>query len=194
LALMAARAHWTMLLQRDELVASRSALQNLVSHDALTGLYNRRFMDATLPREFARSQRDNKQIVIIMLDVDHFKKVNDQYGHPAGDEVLKALAELLKKDARKSDLICRYGGEEFVAVMPDMGADQALARAESWRKQLEEMTIACADVEIHITLSAGIAVFPGHGSEPGYVIARADEMLYQAKREGRNRVCVDVVQ
>lgn len=194
LAVLAARTHWTMLLQRDELIASRSALQTLVSHDALTGLYNRRFLDAALPRELARSERDNKQMAIIMLDVDHFKKVNDRYGHVAGDEVLKALAELLRKSARESDLICRYGGEEFVAVMPDMGTDQALVRAESWRKQLEEMTIACADVEIHITLSAGIAVFPKHGSDPSHLITRADDMLYRAKREGRNRVCVDTVQ
>ena len=192
LAVLAARAHWTMLLQRDELIAGRSALQELATHDPLTSLYNRRFLDGAMPREFARSQRDGTPLAIIMLDLDHFKHVNDEFSHAAGDEVLKTLAELLKKGTRESDLICRFGGEEFIAIMPNMTTDQALERVESWRKQLAETPVVYGDFTIRVTLSAGIAVFPDHGSSPDELLARADEMLYKSKREGRNRTSVFV--
>ncbi|QTN26447.1 diguanylate cyclase [Rhodoferax sp. AJA081-3] len=187
LAVFAARAHWVTLRQRDALMASETALQELATRDGLTGLYNRRFLDAVLSREIARSEREKQQLAIIMLDVDHFKKVNDQYGHAAGDEVLKALAALLKTGARESDLICRYGGEEFVAVMPDMSAEQAVVRAESWRKQLEDLTLVVGEFRIKTTVSAGIAVFPDHGTSPDRLLNLADEMPYQSKNTGRNR-------
>lgn len=173
-----------------EAVDEKSALQELATRDPLTNLHNRRFLDAALPREFARAERDAKPLALIMLDLDHFKSVNDNYGHAAGDEVLKALAELLKKGTRESDLICRYGGEEFVAIMPNMSSDQALERAEFWRKQLEQMTLVCGDFKINITLSAGIAVFPNHGKAADLLLARADEMLYKSKQNGRNRISV----
>lgn len=173
-----------------EAVEQKSILQEQAMHDPLTGLHNRRYLDVTLPREFARSKREGKQLAVIMLDLDHFKTVNDQYGHAAGDEVLKALAELLKKGARESDLICRYGGEEFVAIMPYMSAEQALARCESWRKQLEEISVIYGDFKISITLSAGIAIFPDHGDSASLLLGRADEMLYKSKQEGRNRIMV----
>ncbi len=190
LAVLAARAHWTIRLQRDELMASRVALQELATHDPLTGLYNRRFLDVVIQRELARSQRDGKPLAVIMLDLDHFKKVNDDYSYAAGDEVLKTLARLLTKDARKSDLICRYGGEEFVAIMPNMATTQALDRVESWRKQLEETQVVHHDAKIHVTMSVGIAVFPEHGISSDLLLARADEMLYKSKQEGRNRISV----
>lgn len=194
----ARRQHEAILLQSQqqletqlhEVAEEKSALQELATRDPLTGLYNRRFLDAALPREIARSERDAKQLAVIMMDLDHFKEVNDQYGHAAGDEVLRTLAELLKKGARESDLICRYGGEEFVAIMPSMSVDQALERVESWRKQLEDALIFCGDFKISVTLSAGIAVFPDHGNSPDPLIACADEMLYKSKREGRNRISV----
>ena len=190
LAGMAARSHWITLLQRDELMANRTALQELATHDPLTGLYNRRFLDATVAREFARSQRDGAPLAVIMLDLDHFKQVNDDYSHAAGDEVLKTLAELLKKGLRESDMICRYGGEEFIAIMPKMAIEQALERVESWRKQMEETLVVYGEFTIHITLSAGIAMFPDHGINPVEVFRHADEMLYKSKREGRNRISV----
>ncbi len=189
-ALLAAREHWTVQIQRDELMASRVVLQELATHDPLTGLFNRRFLDESLPRELARAERDQQQLAIIMLDMDFFKKVNDRFGHAAGDEVLKSLAELLKRGARESDLVCRYGGEEFIAVMPNMSKDQALERAESWRRQLEATPVDYAGVKISITLSAGIAVFPDHGDNPGLLISRADAMLYKSKQEGRNRISI----
>lgn len=192
------RQHEAQLLQSRQLLESqlhqvaeeKSLLQELATRDALTGTYNRRYLDAALPREFAHAKHESKFLAIIMLDLDHFKLVNDQYGHAAGDEVLKTLAELLKNGARESDLICRFGGEEFVAVMPNMSADQALERVESWRRQLEETPIHFADFKISITLSAGIAVFPEHGDSPGTLLNRADEMLYKSKLKGRNRISV----
>ena len=101
-----------------------------------------------------------------------------------------ALAALLKKGARESDLICRYGGEEFAAIMPSMSVDQALERTESWRRQMEEMRVVYSDFKISITLSAGIAVFPDHGSNPDLLLTCADKMLYKSKAEGRNRISV----
>lgn len=176
--------------QLHEAAEEKVALQQLATRDPLTGLYNRRSLDAALARELSRAEHDGKQVAVIMLDLDHFKRVNDQYGHAAGDRVLVALAELLKNGTRESDLICRYGGEEFVAIMPNMLPEQALERVESWRKQLEETVVDFEDFHINITLSAGIAVFPEHGGTAGLLLTRADEMLYKSKQDGRNRVTV----
>lgn len=184
------QSHQQLENQLHEVAEEKSALQELAMRDSLTGLYNRRFLDSALPRELARAERDGKPLAIIMLDLDHFKKVNDQFGHAAGDKVLTALADLLKKGARESDLICRYGGEEFVAIMRNMSADQAVERVESWRKQLEEMLVVSGDFKIRVTLSAGIAVFPDHGRTSDLLVTRADEMLYKSKQEGRNRITV----
>lgn len=184
------QSHQQLEKQLNQVAEEKSALQELATRDPLTGIYNRRYLDSVLSRELVRAKRDAKPLAIIMMDLDHFKKVNDQYGHTAGDEVLKALAELLKKGARESDFICRYGGEEFVAVMPSISADQAFERVESWRKQLEEMSIFASDFSIRVTLSAGIALFPEHGENPGELLTRADEMLYKSKQAGRNRITV----
>jgi diguanylate cyclase (GGDEF)-like protein/PAS domain S-box-containing protein len=195
------RQHEENLLQMQQQLESRlnevaeekSVFQELATHDPLTGLYNRRHLEDALPLELARSTRDGKQLAIIMLDLDHFKNINDQYGHAAGDEILKALAGLLKNGARESDLICRYGGEEFVAIMPNMSAEQALERVETWRQQLEDLFVVYGDFKINVTLSAGIAVFPEHGENASLVLTRADEMLYKSKRDGRNRITVCAV-
>lgn len=184
------QSHQKLENQLTEVVEEKSVLQEMVIRDGLTRLYNRRYLDTTLPRELAHAERDGKPLAIIMLDLDHFKKINDQYGHAAGDVVLVALAELLKKGARDSDFICRYGGEEFVAIMPNMSVDQALERVESWRMRLERMRVAAGDVQISVTLSAGIAVFPEHGRTANVLLTRADEMLYQSKSAGRNRISV----
>lgn len=171
-------------------VDEKSALQELAMRDPLTGLYNRGFLDAALPRELARALREHQQLAVVMLDLDHFKKVNDQHGHAAGDEVLKALAALLKKGARESDLICRYGGEEFVAILSNVSAEQALQRVEAWRLRLADTVVVSGDVQISVTSSAGIAMFPDHGNSPEQLLGCADELLYQSKREGRNRTSV----
>ncbi|GAB3361930.1 MULTISPECIES: sensor domain-containing diguanylate cyclase [Giesbergeria] len=174
--------------QLHQAAQEKTALQELATRDPLTGLYNRRYLDATFLRELARSRREEQPLAVVMLDLDHFKQVNDQYGHAAGDEVLKALAQLLRQGARESDLIARYGGEEFVAIMPNMSAQQAWERVQSWRTQLEAMPIVFANLHIRVTLSAGIAIFPDHGQSPSQLLTRADEMLYQSKLAGRNQI------
>ncbi|MFC0348643.1 diguanylate cyclase [Undibacterium danionis] len=173
-----------------EATEEKTELQELALHDAMTGLYNRRFLDAAIVREITLSEREKRPLAVIMLDLDHFKNVNDQFGHSAGDLVLKALADIMRQTSRESDLICRYGGEEFIAIIPNMSASQAFERAEIWRRQLEENSLNYGENEIKITLSAGIAIYPDHGKSGEELILCADEMLYKSKRSGRNQVSI----
>lgn len=173
-----------------ELAEEKVDLQEQVIQDPLTGINNRRYLDETLPRELARARREGYPLAVIMLDLDHFKQINDTYSHAAGDEVLKSLAALLKRGARESDVICRYGGEEFVAAMPGMSAERALQRIDLWRTELAEMRVKYGESDIRVTLSAGVSEFPAHGDDMDTLLARADEMLYRAKSEGRNRISV----
>lgn len=165
-------------------------LQEQANRDPLTGVNNRRYLSETLPRELSRARREGDPVAVIMLDLDHFKQVNDTYGHAAGDEVLKALAALLKRGARDSDVICRYGGEEFVLIMPGMTTEHARQRIELWRTELAGMLVRHGAADIRVTLSAGVAGFPAHGEDMDTLLTRADEMLYRSKSEGRNRVSV----
>jgi diguanylate cyclase (GGDEF)-like protein/PAS domain S-box-containing protein len=169
---------------------SEKRLQEMSIRDPLTGLYNRRYLDELLPRELARAKREGAPVAVIMLDLDHFKRVNDTYGHPAGDEVLMKLADILRNGARESDVICRYGGEEFIAVMPGMSTSQALQRVEAWRTDFAGEPLMYLGAAISVTLSAGIAAFPEHGSDMDVVLSRADKTLYWAKNHGRNQVAV----
>jgi diguanylate cyclase (GGDEF)-like protein/PAS domain S-box-containing protein len=175
-------------LQLKELAEERIDLQEKVTRDSLTGTYNRGYLDEVLPRELARAQRESYPVAVIMIDLDHFKQINDTYSHAAGDEVIKSLATLLKQRARESDVICRYGGEEFVVVMPGMSAEHALQRIDLWRTELAETPVKYGEWNIQVTLSAGVAEFPGHGNDMNTLLSRADEMLYRSKTEGRNRV------
>jgi diguanylate cyclase (GGDEF)-like protein/PAS domain S-box-containing protein len=163
-------------------------LQEQAFRDSLTGLYNRRYLEETLPREISRAKREEHLLALIMIDIDHFKKVNDTFGHAAGDEVLKYLSSILSNNARESDIICRYGGEEFLVVLPGMSLDNALQRVESWRILFSEQPFKQADLLINVTFSAGISVFPEHSSDADKLIALADDALYLSKREGRNCV------
>ncbi|MCX7823302.1 MAG: diguanylate cyclase [Syntrophobacterales bacterium] len=154
--------------------------------DPLTGLYNRRYLEDFLKREYSRAIRGGFPVAILMVDIDHFKEVNDQFGHIIGDEVLKHLANILRGFFRLSDLICRYGGEEFLIVCPDMDIEVARERAEKLRKRVESTTFPL--IGGRITVSIGVAVFPRHGDTINEVIERADEALYAAKGNGRNLV------
>jgi diguanylate cyclase (GGDEF)-like protein len=168
----------------------KSKLQEQVVRDPLTGVFNRRFLDDMLPLELSRAAREGYPVAIIMLDLDHFKRVNDRYSHAAGDEVLKSFTALLRQGARDSDMVCRYGGEEFVVIMPRMSVERAVERVNAWRAELQVMVIAYGDDRIRVSVSGGISGFPRDGETSELLLARADEMLYFSKREGRNRITV----
>jgi diguanylate cyclase (GGDEF)-like protein len=158
--------------------------------DSLTGLYNRRYLWDFLQRDFARARRNDSPLAAIMLDIDHFKSVNDMLGHEGGDVALRALGALLKDGVRGSDLACRYGGEEFVLILPDATADSARRRAEQIRLAVQHMPLAYKGKPVRLTISMGVAAFPENAPDSDSLLRRADEALYEAKRTGRDRVVV----
>jgi two-component system, cell cycle response regulator len=157
--------------------------------DSLTGVFNRRYVSAHLPRLMERSWESQKPVAILMFDIDHFKTVNDTYGHGVGDEVLREVANRTNRNLRNFDLVARYGGEEFIVVMPDTDRDAAYAVAERLRRRVGEETFAVSTqaAEITVTISIGVAVVDGVGDTADAILKRADDALYQAKRSGRNR-------
>ena len=156
--------------------------------DPLTGLFNRRYLEDTLIREIARAQRENYAISFMLLDIDHFKQINDLYGHRAGDIVLITLSGELKSQIRVADIPCRIGGEEFLLVLPGMSEEMSRLRAEHFRKQIEAMRIPHAGNSLNLTVSMGIASYPKNGEGWEALYHAADQALYRAKQKGRNRV------
>ncbi len=156
--------------------------------DPLTGLYNRRYMEIMLNHELQRAERANYAVSLIMMDIDHFKKLNDTYGHPAGDEVLRKLAVLMKSQVRKADIACRYGGEEFLIILPETSLEIASGRAETLRQAFSDLTIKYDGQIMKGNLSLGVAAFPQHARAPQQLIQVVDTALYAAKTGGRNRV------
>ena len=165
-------------------------LREQTIRDPLTGLFNRRYMDESLERELSRAARDKLPLSLLMIDIDHFKKLNDTYGHQAGDEVLKRLGELIRHGARSADLPCRYGGEEFLLVLPNMSLDKAVERAEEWRQAFAAARVGFGGTLLSATMSVGVATFPEHGNARESLIEAADRALYAAKHAGRNRVVI----
>jgi diguanylate cyclase (GGDEF)-like protein len=166
----------------------RDRLQNLSVRDGLTGLFNRRYMEETLKREFMFAARAKHPVGLIILDVDFFKKFNDTYGHDAGDIVLVELARLLASNVRNCDVVCRFGGEEFVIILPGPPPEAALARAELLRAKVEnELQINYQGQALKLTISLGAAIYPTHGETPDQILKAADTALYKAKESGRNR-------
>lgn len=176
-----------LLAQLSENRKLQEALREQVTHDPLTALFNRRYLDETLEREIARAVREGYPITVMMLDIDHFKRLNDTFGHLAGDEMLKAAAALLEAKARAEDVVCRFGGEEFAVILPKMSLETARHRAESWRTDFMENAVQFGSFELRATISIGIAAFPGHGKTRDELIDAADRALYRAKDNGRNR-------
>jgi diguanylate cyclase (GGDEF)-like protein/PAS domain S-box-containing protein len=168
----------------------QAELREQAIRDPLTGLYNRRYLNETLERELARAARENYPVSFIMSDIDHFKLINDTFGHLVGDIVLQNLATELTSHARVGDIICRYGGEEFLVILPGVSANVAYQIAERSRKSFQESRALHGGFEIRATLSSGTATFPENGTKSMDLIANADQAMYQAKSDGRNRVVI----
>ncbi len=171
-----------------EIEQLQAELREQVLRDPLTGLYNRRYLQDILERELTRAKREQKSLSIIIADLDHFKNVNDIYGHKAGDQCLMAFTELIKHHTRSSDIACRYGGEEFMLVLPGVNSDVAAQRADEIRQRCADLCILHEDSRIKITASFGVATYPADGEETEQIVIRADKAMYKSKQDGRNCV------
>ena len=176
--------------QIEQIDTLRAQLEEQVIHDGLTGLHNRRYLDEALPPALAQAGRGSWPLSLVMIDIDHFKLLNDSHGHEAGDRMLQALAGQLSLHVRAGDILCRYGGEEFVLVLPGMAAEAACKRAEEWRLACAQVALPYDDTRLQVTVSAGVAVFPEGGANKETLLRSADRALYQAKAGGRNRVAL----
>lgn len=179
-AQLAARLSEIQLLQEQ--------LREQAIRDPLTGLYNRRYMQETFSVALARAERFSEPIGVLMMDVDHFKAFNDLHGHKAGDLVLEALGRLLRATSRQMDIACRYGGEEFVLLLPGATLDLAAQRAEAWRASFAAERLDDSGTPLQATLSVGVAAYPNHGQGVDALLRAADAALYRAKNAGRNCV------
>ncbi len=184
---------------QDQLRAAKSQLEKLSVTDGLTGLYNHRYFEERLHEEFRRSQRYSDPVALMMLDLDHFKNINDRYGHPFGDRVLRGTAELISTSIRDPDICARYGGEEFAIILPKAHLQGALTVAERIHRDMGQKTYAheavesgrARAVEVRVTASVGIAFFPSKDvNSPESLVKFADDALYRAKREGRDAICL----
>lgn len=179
-----------MQTQLIEIGLLQSQLREQAIRDALTNLFNRRYLEETLERELARAAREVYPLCIVMMDIDHFKDVNDTYGHEAGDIVLKTLAETVTSQSRHGDFVCRYGGEEFVLVMPNISLEVAKERVSSLHRSISLLYIPFGRFSLNVTVSMGLSAFPLHGEKKEDLLRAADRALYAAKHAGRNRVAV----
>lgn len=183
-------ANESLKLQLEKVELLQEKLSEQATRDPLTGLYNRRYLADTIQRELARARREKTPISVAIMDLDDFKNINDTFGHKGGDAVLMAIAELFLSHMRASDIVCRYGGEEFTILMPNASINTAAGRMENLRKEIEAKPIIYNDKKIHVTISIGVASFPDHGEDDESILWAADNMLYQSKRNGRNQVSV----
>jgi len=175
--------------QHLQLLKSETLLRDLSIRDSLTGLYNRRYMEESFDRELDRARRKETPLAVIMIDVDHFKVLNDTYGHITGDSTLKFIADFLLGSIRSSDIACRYGGDEFILILPECSRKEAAERAESMRTAFSSAEVRLPEQTISkLTLSFGVSALPQDGSTREELIASADAALYAAKQAGRNRV------
>jgi diguanylate cyclase (GGDEF)-like protein/PAS domain S-box-containing protein len=169
----------------------RERLRNQSIRDPLTGLFNRRFLEESLGRELARAERKETPLALLVVDADHFKRYNDQFGHDAGDHVLQQLGWLLGEFIRESDIACRYGGEEFVLLLPGASEADAATRAQMLLSEVRGMNLEFQGQWLgRLTVSIGLAVFPDHGRDPDALFQMADAALYRSKAEGRNRLTI----
>jgi diguanylate cyclase (GGDEF)-like protein len=171
-----------------ELLRKEAELERLAITDPLTGLYNRRFFQSRLAAEIERARRYSRVLSLVMLDVDNFKEINDQRGHQFGDHVLAEVGKILMRNVRASDFVCRYGGEEFVVLLPETALEQAARAAEKLRTRLKERFQVSRE-PVALTVSLGVASYPSPGvADEADLVRRADAALYEAKGLGRDRV------
>jgi len=175
--------------QQRLLLESAEELRSMSVRDPLTRLFNRRYLEETLERELHRAAREERPFGLVMLDVDDLKETNDRRGHAAGDELLRQVGELLSSQVRKADAACRYGGDEFVLILPGANREGALTLAEKIRTSAASLRPGKAvRPDAAQTLSFGVAVLPDHGGTGKELLAAADAALYRAKREGRGQL------
>ena len=171
----------------------RETLKRESIRDPLTGLYNRRHMEASLERETARAERLRVSLGLIMFDVDHFKHFNDTFGHDAGDLVLREIGDVVKSQIRKEDIACRYGGEEFLLILPDMSPEILKSRAENIRREIKKIKIVYQGKDLAVTISLGVAILPQHGPTIEDAMKAVDDALYQAKADGRDQTVMAAI-
>lgn len=175
----------------DETIQDHLKLYRELAHtDQLTNLATRNYFYQMAYREIVRCERENSTISLVFIDIDHFKKVNDSYGHPTGDRTLARVAQILKRVCRPYDIIARWGGEEFIALLPNTSVQEAFQFSERFRKEIEKQTFQAPSNTFHCTISAGISEFQKN-EEFETLIHRADQALYQAKTKGRNQSVIN---
>ncbi|HXX35538.1 MAG TPA: sensor domain-containing diguanylate cyclase [Thermodesulfobacteriota bacterium] len=168
-----------------------SSIKNMATYDTLTGLYNRRYFEERLEVEAENSFRSGVPLSLVMVDIDHFKKINDTFGHTDGDQILCKISSLLKNSVRRKDTVARYGGEEFILILPEAALQQSYVIAERIRQRVENTLFEVGRTQVNLTLSMGISNFPSHRvKSKEELIKLADQALYDAKRGGRNKVCI----
>ena len=181
-------ANFRLKSQLIEIGILQSQLREQAVRDSLTGLFNRRYLEETLDRELARAARESYPVSIIMIDIDHFKQINDTYGHEAGDIMLKALGGMLMTHSRRGDFACRYGGEEFLIVMPNMARSIVQERAAALRQSLKALMVRYGNHTLTATYSMGIASYPANGDTRESFLRAADMAMYAAKNAGRDDI------
>lgn len=175
--------------QRNELRRDEAKLRELSVRDPLTGLYNRRYMEETFDREITRAMRKDRSLAVVMADIDGFKSINDTCGHVPGDMILERVSRFLMKSVRASDVVCRYGGDEFVLILPECSQEEAVRRAGAMRLEAEKIPFGeGTTIAGVITMSFGVAALPENGTTREELLQAADQALYASKRAGRNRV------
>jgi diguanylate cyclase (GGDEF)-like protein/PAS domain S-box-containing protein len=185
-----AQANEGLKARLTEIGILQEQLRERAIRDPLTNLFNRRNLEETLDQELAKADRKAYPVSLIMMDIDHFKCINDTYGHKAGDQALQSLADFIRSRIRSSDTACRFGGDEFVIVMPETSLRSAYERAEGFRQKVQSLQLPDIGIPGNLAVSIGIATYPIHGATKEELLRAADQALYLAKAQGRNRVVV----
>ncbi|HSR50893.1 MAG TPA: diguanylate cyclase [Acidobacteriota bacterium] len=183
------RAGKRIIELQEELIEARETLRIMALHDPLTGLFNRGAILDKLNSELSRARRSSEPVALILGDIDHFKQINDNHGHPAGDEVLRRISARLRESSRSYDSVGRYGGEEFLVVVPGCGPQDAIKQARRLHRTIRDEPVKCQEHRLPVTMSMGLTVYDG-ASEPDIeqLVHDADDALYRAKRRGRDRI------